>query len=138
MSSSYCIKNQEVKFLQNESDLAILIMIVKWFIYLIYLNHWCWLQGELNRGSSMFWRVCHSLDKHSKRYNPPIEPYRKFSSLWMWKHSLTQVLLFRLQPKPLKWMFADKKELEPEIPSLMHICWWKCREKDIFEILSLG
>nr|XP_022295193.1 mitochondrial carrier homolog 2-like [Crassostrea virginica] len=55
--------------------------------YMMYFANWrdCWTNlkktGELNRGSSMFWRVCHSLDKHSKRYNPPIEPYRKFSSL---------------------------------------------------------
>uniref|UniRef100_K1QA45 Mitochondrial carrier-like protein 2 n=1 Tax=Magallana gigas TaxID=29159 RepID=K1QA45_MAGGI len=51
--------------------------------YMIYYANWrdCWTNlkktGELNRGSSMFWRVCHSLDRHNQRYNPPIDSYRK-------------------------------------------------------------
>lgn len=50
--------------------------IVVFVLYFLFF----FLQGELNRGSSMFWRVCHSLDRHNQRYNPPIDSYRKYAS----------------------------------------------------------
>ncbi|XP_061177063.1 mitochondrial carrier homolog 2-like [Saccostrea echinata] len=54
--------------------------------YMIYYADWrdCWTNlkktGELNRGSSMFWRACPGLDRHNQMYNPPIDSYRKYAS----------------------------------------------------------